>query len=38
LRFAKDTDGAVAILHVGQLTEDEQIESGAVVGGLLGLE
>jgi hypothetical protein len=28
LGFAQDADGAVSILHVGQLAEDEQIEPG----------
>jgi uncharacterized membrane protein len=37
LAVHKDANGEVSILHESQLSEDEQIRFGAVVGGLLGL-
>jgi uncharacterized membrane protein len=37
LAVRKDADGAVSTLHESQLSESEQVEFGALVGGLVGL-
>jgi uncharacterized membrane protein len=37
LAVAKDADGNVATLHDSQLSADEQVAFGALVGGLIGL-
>jgi hypothetical protein len=33
----KDADGEVEVTHLGNLTDDEAIELGSVVGALIGL-
>jgi hypothetical protein len=37
LAVRKDADGEVEVTHLGNLTDDEAIELGSVVGALIGL-